>query len=346
MGLAKLFNGQCASILTQRCPACFGGNLFGRPLSEGGDINVAMDSNFHHRHQQSAGDCPRFYKPSYFLPKTQVDDVGHRIILKCKQAPKIRSPLVLDEAINQCEHSYEAADGKKQKAAMELFDDTGVIALICRHNIPLFFANIDSPGEQQKYAVSLIEHLFSLLPQQATVITLYNMGCILSRSLSQWACQLEFNPQMCNGLGLSHGEGTERLWSRFVKLIGIQWSSSRRLWLIDRQAGVIGLEIRTDLGEWIKQRLKCGINAQGAVAKDVLNSCGIEIEDLKDQWADQKKSQLSICAFVENDSVTEETLDALESLEHSHDHLMNKVEVPYASLNVHDTGFQNCKVLT
>ncbi|KAG1849132.1 hypothetical protein DFJ58DRAFT_662561 [Suillus subalutaceus] len=247
----SLLQGQCAAILMQCCPACFGGVLFGRPLSEGGDIHVATDSNFHHRHRRSAGDCPRFYEPSYFLLKTQVDEVGRRIISKRKRAPKIRTSVVPDEAIDQCENSYEAADGKKQKAAMESFDDAGVMALICRHDIPLFFANINLPGEQQKYAVSLIEHLFSLLPQEATVITLYDIGCVLSRSLSQydilpepvtsrlrfattamhayghkWACQLEYNPRMCSGLGLSDSEGTERLWSRFVKLIGIQRSSS------------------------------------------------------------------------------------------------------------------------
>jgi hypothetical protein len=68
---------------------------------------------------------------------------------------------------------------------MDSFDDTGVMALICRHDIPLFFANIDTPGEQQKYAVALIDHLFTLLPPRATVVALYDVGCILSRSLDQ-----------------------------------------------------------------------------------------------------------------------------------------------------------------
>ncbi|KAG1719291.1 hypothetical protein EDD22DRAFT_983371 [Suillus occidentalis] len=355
---------QCASILMQLCPACFRGVSFGRPLSEGRDIHV-------------------------------VDNVGSRILTQRKHPPKIRASLVLDEAIDQCKHSYEAADGKKQKAAMDSFDDMGIMALICCHDIPLFFANIDSPGEQQKYAISLIEHLFSLLPQEATVVTLYDVGCVLSRSLSQydilphsvtsrlrfattamhaygheWACQLEYNPRMCTGLGLTDGEGTERLWSRFVKLIGIQRSSSRQrcLWLIDWQAGAIGLEMRTDLADWIKRHLKRGVNGQGATAKEVLNNCGIETQDLRDQWADQKKSQLSIHAHaparlkkeldvvltlqadldasekalqvtrtvVEKGTNTDETLDALESLERSHDRLMNKVEVLYASLNVQD----------
>jgi hypothetical protein len=132
----------------------------------------------------------------------------------------------------------------------------------------------------------------------------------------EWACQLEYNPRMCIGLGLSDGEGTERLWSRFVKLIGIQRSSSvsaysaltkilqththtqrqRRLWLIDRQAAAIGKEMQVDLGDWIKRRLKRGVNNPGSAAKEALRKCGITAEDLQAQWADQKKSQLSIRA--------------------------------------------------
>ena len=42
----------------------------------------------------------------------------------------------------------------------------------------------------------------------------------------EWACQLTYNPRIIQGLGLSDGEGTERLWSRFTKLIGIERTSS------------------------------------------------------------------------------------------------------------------------
>ena len=57
------------------------------------------------------------------------------------------------------------------------------MALVCRHDIPLFLANIDTPGEQQKYSVALIEHLFSLLPPKATVAVLYDVACVLDHSL-------------------------------------------------------------------------------------------------------------------------------------------------------------------
>ena len=83
----------------------------------------------------------------YFLPKSQVDVIGVHIEKQWKTPLKAHKALVPDEAIDSCESSYEATDGKKQKASMDTFDDMGVMALICRHDIPLFFANIDSPGE-------------------------------------------------------------------------------------------------------------------------------------------------------------------------------------------------------
>lgn len=186
--LRTLHPGRCAPLLVQRCPACFGGRIYGRPTDEGGDIHVATDGNFHHRHRRAAGDCPPFYDPTYFLQKTFVNGIGRQIDVLHKRPPRTYASLIPDEAVDQCETAYEAADGKKQKAAMDNFDDTGIMALICRHDIPLFFANIDSPGEQQKYSVALLQHLFSLLPHQATVVALYDVGCVLARSLAKVCC--------------------------------------------------------------------------------------------------------------------------------------------------------------
>ena len=180
-----LSQGSCAEILIQHCPACFGSTLFGRLLEKGSNIHVATDGNFHHRHRCSAGDCPPFYKLTYFVPKGQVDAIGWHIAC-ARQCPSKLSPLMVpDEAIDQCEASYEATDGQKQKMAMDNFDNTGVMVLICRHDIPLFFANIDTPGKQQKYSIALISHLFSLLPYQANVVVLYDVGCVLAHSLSR-----------------------------------------------------------------------------------------------------------------------------------------------------------------
>jgi hypothetical protein len=116
------------------------------------------------------------------LPKEYVDQVGHDIVEARKRPAKSRKPEVPDEAIDTCEDSHEAGSGSNVKTSLEHFDDGGVMALVCRHDIPLFLANIDTPGEQQKYAFALIKHLFSLIPPSATVKVLYDVGCVVDRS--------------------------------------------------------------------------------------------------------------------------------------------------------------------
>ena len=175
----SLTPGSCASILIQQCLPCFGGTIFGRSIADGGDIHVATDSNFHHHYYWSAGNSPSFYNPVYFLPKGQVDKMGVHIKKQRKKPLKTCKPVMPDDAINSCEASYKAANGKKQKTSMDSIDDMGLMALIRCHDIPLFFTNIDPHGEQQKYVLVLISHLFALLPFQAMVVTLYDIGYVV-----------------------------------------------------------------------------------------------------------------------------------------------------------------------
>lgn len=149
----------------------------------GGDCHVGVDGNFNHCHNKSAGTSPRFYDPEYFLPKSQIDLVGERIEAQRRGKKKNYKREVPDEAVDKCEKSHEAGNGKKPKADANVNDDTGIMALVCRHDIPLFLANIDSPGEHQKYAIALVEHLVSLLPPQATLAVFYDVGCVVDRSI-------------------------------------------------------------------------------------------------------------------------------------------------------------------
>lgn len=193
---------ECSWILQSRCPACFGGTRFGRSFQEyvyenhlseltlitlfyrGGDIHVCLDGNFHHRHRRSAGNNISVYIPEYFISKTEVDNVGSRIEAQRPKRPANKTSTALDAAVDECERAYTAADGRKAKTNSEIFDDTGLMALVCQHDIPLFFANIDTPGEQQKFSISLLEKLFDNLPSSATVTVLYDVGCVLARSIS------------------------------------------------------------------------------------------------------------------------------------------------------------------
>ena len=152
-------------------------------LSQGGDIHVAVDATFSQRHNVAAGDSPWLHEPRFFISKEAVDSVGARIAAARSKPPRAYKCSVPDPALDECEKSYEAANEKKDKSIGNKFDDTGLMALVCRHDIVLFLANVDTVGEQQKYSVALIKHSYSHLPEQATVAVYYDIGCVLDRSL-------------------------------------------------------------------------------------------------------------------------------------------------------------------
>ncbi|KAK0474719.1 hypothetical protein EDD18DRAFT_1313370 [Armillaria luteobubalina] len=161
--------------------------------------------------------------------------------------------------------------------------------------IPLFLANVNTPGEQQKYAVALVEHLALQLPAATSIAVLYNIGCVMDRSMHlydifsptlterllfatlamhayghQWSCQLVYNPKLQLGLGLTDGEGVECLWSWLQKLIGITRSSA----------------------------LKEGIEKKGAKARADVESCRKSIAFLQKQWSHQWQTQTSIHSYT------------------------------------------------
>ncbi|KAH6910088.1 hypothetical protein BKA70DRAFT_1100641, partial [Coprinopsis sp. MPI-PUGE-AT-0042] len=233
----------------------------------------------------------------------------------------------------------------------QIYDDTGTMALCCRHDIPILVANIDTPGEQQKYAVALLRVLFSLLPPNATVIAFYDVGCVLERSLQtydylpdsitsrlsfvtstmhayahQWACQLVYNPRMRDCIGLSDGEGTERIWSRLRKIIPLARVSgrSRRLWLINNLLAAVGGEMRDGLGEWLK-RCSTAIANFRRTAQSELEACGHPVAELRLLWEDQKKSQSSIRSRASATKVKKD-LDAILHLQADLDVIDDRVE--------------------
>lgn len=119
-----------------------------------------------------------------------------RIEAARKVKPREHKSAVPEAALDECEKSFEAADEKKHKTHGAKFDDTGLMALVCRHDIVLFLANVDTPGEQQKYGIALIEHFMTLVPAEATVAVFYDIGCVVDRSLqlvSARLCRLDGN---------------------------------------------------------------------------------------------------------------------------------------------------------
>ncbi|KJA14936.1 hypothetical protein HYPSUDRAFT_412056 [Hypholoma sublateritium FD-334 SS-4] len=363
---------ECMRELRQLCPACFGGAKHGRPLEDGGDFQIATDGNFHHRHLVSGGKGIKFHEPRHVIPKSFVDCVGDTILQARKSPSKSRNPKVPDSAVDECEKSHDAADGDKKKSASHQgrYDDMGWMSLVCRHDIPLFFANIDTPGEQQKYAIALILWFFSRIPQNATVTVLYDIGCVLDRSVQmyeilpahirprvqfvttamhayghQWSCQLMYNPRLCRGLGLTDGEGVERTWSRLRKLIILVRTSSqaRRIWLTDRQLSAIAYNLRCDLGEWLKRRRRIGVEEQSKKSRAVIAKCGMSLSNLRAQWDLQKIAQSSIRAHAP--SRLKKELDTVLSLQGDLDTVEKAINTAKATLATSATPEESKDIL-
>jgi hypothetical protein len=148
-------------------------------------------------------------------------------------------------ALDACNESFTAADERRVKASTTFFSDTGLMALLCRHDRVLWLVNMTSAGEKQYYAFALIQRLFENLPPTMTVGLLYDIACQLHRSCilwgflgsylsrlrfavsvfhaygHQWACQVVYHPRKREGFGLTDGEGCERFWSSIRKLIPV-----------------------------------------------------------------------------------------------------------------------------
>ncbi|THU87794.1 hypothetical protein K435DRAFT_681068 [Dendrothele bispora CBS 962.96] len=133
------------------------------------------------------------------------------------------------------------------------------MALLCRHDRPLWVVNMTTPGERQHYAIALLEKLFEHIPPFMHVGVLYDVGCHLERSClkwglleahmdnlvfaisvfhafgHQWPCQIIYHPRKCEGFGLSDGEGVERLWHGIQHLIAYTRIAGVRNLLLDHR---------------------------------------------------------------------------------------------------------------
>ncbi|KAJ7589300.1 hypothetical protein C8J56DRAFT_1048941 [Mycena floridula] len=328
--------GEADPFLQNLCPACFSGRLWGRSFQDGGDVHVSTDGNFHHKHYKSAGDTPPFFDPKHVLPKSYVDDIKEHV-LKARRRSGRKAKLP-DEAVDACEESHQAAK-PDQKKGQPQFNDNGLMSLVCRHDIPLLFANIDTPGEGQHYPVALITRFASMLPPQATISGLYNLACVLDRSSElyelfpqhlaerlqfattamhayahQWSCQLIFNPRMRVGLAMTDGEGVERIWSALRQLISITRYSSRscRIWLIDRLVQSTAANHRDTLSEWIRNKL-IKIKEQSRDLETIIRNSGETEDEIRLQWEDQKAEQTSIRAQLEQVLILQGEIDTLEA---------------------------------
>lgn len=335
--------------LQSRCPSCFGGeHTLGLPLQ----AIVCIDANFQlkrnrdkdrrkdHKGQTGSRDPPIMSPQTLLLSQSEVDRMEARVSTlrppklhtragkkrKFKEVEEddISSPFeddkvepglnVPNSVLDGCEKSFIAADGDRIKASTQYFDDTGVMACLCRHDIPLFLVNMRTAGEKQFYAFALIDMLLRELPRHWRIGLLYDIACQIHRSLlkwdfipewedriefavsvfhaygHQWSCQLWYHPRKSDKWGLSDGEGCERFWSQLKRLIpGLRVTGyHRRLFILDIQAEHIVKSKLVTAGRWLKDHVN---TARKRITEGEAILDGRSIHDLVAQFKDQRAFQ-------------------------------------------------------
>jgi hypothetical protein len=112
--------------------------------------------------------------------------------------------------LNGCNDLFVAADEKWEKASTQFFADTGLMALLCHHNRPLWTVNMTLACEKQHYTIALLQWLFKHIPSYMTVGVLYNVICNLHCSCKKWVFLEEFLPRIIFGILVFHAYGHVR----------------------------------------------------------------------------------------------------------------------------------------
>jgi Kyakuja-Dileera-Zisupton transposase len=225
--------------------------------------------------------------------------------------------------LDGCMDSFVAADEKRTKANPHVFADTGVMALLCRHDHPLWLVNMNTAGERQFFAIALVLKLFKHLPGTARVGLLYDIACQLERSCRKWdflgeladrlqfavsvfhayghrwPCQLVYHPRKCQGFGLSDGEGCERFWSAIKFLIPSLRVSGyhRRRFVLDIQVAHMRTKSVEALASWLVRRWKA-VERRQVTSQSTLDSLLWDSGTYSAQWASQVEYQTRPLARV------------------------------------------------
>ncbi|KAF8172859.1 hypothetical protein K438DRAFT_1611643, partial [Mycena galopus ATCC 62051] len=328
--------------LRRRCPACFG-NLQHDPSEafNRADVMVSIDACFTQKKKKSPADPPKEHPDTHFVSEEQtrrteayVDSV--RDTSDKSQDRRKRVVREVDEddgyeyerlplprsVYDACEASFKAADEKREKASTEFFEDTALMALLCRHDRVLWLANMHSAGEKQFYVIALVETLFQHLPLAIRVGLLYDVGCSFERSCwkwgflgrfmdqiafavsvfhafgHEWACQLLYHPRKRGGFGFTNGEGAERFWNSIRHLIAhlricgaSLFHYHNRLYTLDAQIEHADEASLLRLGEWVARRYRHSVQKR-AEANEELRKAGKSTVLLREQWELQVKSQM------------------------------------------------------
>ncbi|KAG2122530.1 hypothetical protein BD769DRAFT_1629198 [Suillus cothurnatus] len=357
-----------------RCPLCFGGNDWRNGARDSlpmPDVIVCIDACFTQKRSANprgaTGSDPPNPTPSFFLPTDDVKAMED-FVERCRgdrwQARTSRA--------EPDEDSYEEGMRiPREKASTHFFTDTGLMALVCRHDRVLWIANLTSAGEKQHYALALLDRLFKHIPTQMTIGLLYNIGCQLERSCRkwnflddstlsriafavavfhayghQWACQIVYHPRKREGFSLSDGEGCERLWSFLKPLIpSLRVSgSNQRLFVLDTQIRHLDSKSLQGFGHWLHRRwIHCQSKKNDVL--DRLHALELDENMLRVEWKAQVDHQTRPTPHINKAAEVITIILALEKTLQTQEASIHELEMQLHAVRVPNIGEVNLQLV-
>ncbi|KAF9516536.1 hypothetical protein BS47DRAFT_1292140 [Hydnum rufescens UP504] len=150
---------------------------------------------------------------------------------------------VANEISDLCGESFNVANEARSKSKKSKFNDTGLVAAVCRHDRVWYLVNMTEAGEKQYYMFAILDKIFQEIPGNFTVGFLHDLACQYHRSMMKWkilpkwanrilfglpalhayghqfVCQITYHPHKIEAFGRTDGKGTERFWNSISPLI-------------------------------------------------------------------------------------------------------------------------------
>ncbi len=206
--------------LNDVCPCCF--------AEESGSVMLCVDGNFQHKRFQSRSS------------KAAAHNAIDRRIFLPNASPPQREARSRGWIRVGCGTSFKADQQRGGKG--KNFDESGVMVVVCRHDIPLRAMNIIRSGESYFYPLELLKSVLDDPSCPLKVVVAYDVACKfqafaqtrlatnLYRRLEfvvpafhitthEFSCHLQYHPRCNKHVGLSDGEGCERVWSNIRHLV-------------------------------------------------------------------------------------------------------------------------------
>lgn len=269
--------------LAQRCPADF--YRVDCPNADRPWI-IGIDGNQQHwRFKHASNNSIPPYTSSLFVHVPEAE----------RATAEVSKPIT-----EVCAHNFKAAGSKP--TSMQKCDETGLFAVICRHDSPLRLMN-SYAGERFDWIVRLIESFQAAVERETgltnrTLLT-YDVACRMQPYLDTHHPELakkvrvvvnkfhgmahELRCQMVYGaiwemlLAETDGEGPERVWAllKWLVVAGRESSSPIRMLLLEDRCDWLALRKRLTLGMLLYQRYKKAIGSrrkQDARLATILNT--------------------------------------------------------------------------